>query len=294
MFPLLHAQDLHWQWHPDIVLLVGVMLGGYAYALTTLRQDYSDAMRVRWSQVACFVAGVAAIYAVSAWPVHEIAEDRLASVHMFQHLVYAMIAPPLLIWGVPAWLIRISLRDRNVLRTARFVTHPLVAFAAFNAVQLITHFPSAVNLALDVHAFHLFVHVLIVGTALMMWWPVLSPVEELPRLSYPLQMAYLFVQSLIPSVLAAFLTFSDTVLYTAYEDAPRMWGLSAIEDQQYAAFVMKMLGSLILWSFIAYAFFKWYERETKDDRGPRWEEVRAEMERLGLPLDSPEPRGRLN
>ena len=108
-------------------------------------------------------------------------------------------------------------------------------------------------------------------------------------------MAYLFVQSLIPSVLAAFLTFSRGVLYSAYEDAPRMWGLSPIEDQQYAAFVMKMLGSLILWSFIAYAFFKWYERESQSDRGPRWEEIRDEMERMGLPIDTPNARGgRLN
>ena len=119
-----------------------------------------------------------------------------------------------------------------------------------------------------------------------MWWPILSPVEELPRLSYPLQMAYLFVLSLLPSVLAAFLTFGQGVFYKFYADAPRTWSLSVIEDQQFAGFVMKILGSLILWGFMGFAFFKWYERETAESREPRWDAVKDEMTRLGLPLDT--------
>ncbi|MEX2226354.1 MAG: cytochrome c oxidase assembly protein [Dehalococcoidia bacterium] len=295
MLPLLHAESIHWHWHPDIVFLCALLIGGYAFAMGGLRHERSDAMRIRWVQVASFMAGVAAIYLVSSWPIHEISESRLASVHMFQHLVYTMVAPPLLIWGTPSWLLRMPLRNKSVFSVARLITHPLIAFAAFNAIQLVTHMPAAVNLALDGHAFHLFVHVLLVSSASLMWWPVLSPLDELPRLSYPLQMAYLFVQSLIPTVLAAFLTFSTGVFYDAYADAPRMWGLSPIEDQQFAGFVMKVLGSIILWSFIAYAFFRWFEQENKSDRGPRWEEVQDEMNRLGLPIEGPQVRGgRLN
>jgi putative membrane protein len=295
MLPLLHTDSLSWHWHPDVFFVCALMLGGYAYAMSGLRTEVSDAMRVKWWQVACFVAGVASIYVVSIWPIHEISESRLASVHMFQHLVYTMVAPPLLIWGMPSWLLRIPLRNKPTFAVARVLTYPLVAFALFNAVQLVTHFPSSVDLALSVHWFHLVVHVLLVSSAVLMWWPVLSPLDELPRLSYPLQMGYLFVQSLIPAVLAAFLTFSDGVFYDAYADAPRMWGLTPIEDQQFAGFVMKVLGSIILWGFIAYAFFRWYEEESKADRGPTWEEVQAEMDRLGLPIEGPHVRGgRLN
>jgi len=292
MLPLLHAGgSISWHWHPDVVFVCVVMLAGYAYAVTQLRSEVSDAMLVKGAQVASFVAGVAVLLVASVWPIHELAEERLASVHMFQHLLYTMVAPPLLIWGMPSWLLRMPLRNRHVFAVARRLTHPIIAFAIFNALQLILHFPSAVNLALDVHAFHLLVHVLLVGSALLMWWPVLSPLEELPRLSYPLQMAYLFVQSLIPTVLAAFLTFSTGVFYTAYESAPRMWGLSPVEDQQFAGFVMKVLGSIILWAFIAYAFFRWYEQESKADNGPGWEDVQDEMNRLGLPFEGPAVRG---
>jgi putative membrane protein len=289
MLPLLHLDpgesSLYWHPHPDVIALCVVLLAGYWYAVTQLRREVSDAGRVRRSQAALFVAGVLALYFASSSPVHEIAEDYLASVHMFQHLLYTMIAPPLLILGTPAWLLRLPLRNRRVFAAARMITLPLVAFAAFNAIQLLTHLPSTVNLALTNHWFHLVVHVALVGSALLMWWPILSPIEELPRLSYPLQMGYLFVQSLIPSVLAAFLTFSRSVLYSYYQDAPRLWGLTPVEDQQFAAFVMKMLGSLVLWGFIAYAFYRWYQRDLADTRDPRWEDVREELLRLGLPVD---------
>jgi putative membrane protein len=292
MLPIiLHTSDgnaaITWNPHPDVVVLCLGMLGAYWYAVTSLRRDISDAGRVRRSQVVLFALGVATLYIASSSPIHEIAEQYLASVHMFQHLLYTMVAPVLLILGTPAWLLRAPLRNPYVLKVARFVTYPLVAFITFNTVQLLTHLPSAVDLSLQVHWLHFTVHVALVGSALLMWWPILSPLEELPRLSPPLQMAYLFVQSLIPTVLAAFLTFSDGSFYHYYASAPRLWGLNPVEDQQFAGFVMKVLGSIILWSFIAYAFFRWYEKETKQSVDPRWEEIQEELTRMGIPVDQP-------
>jgi putative membrane protein len=267
------------------------MLVAYWFAVTRLREEISDAGRMRRSQAAMFTAGVLAIYIASSSPVHEISEDYLASVHMAQHFVYTLIAPPLLIAGTPAWLLRAPLRSPRVFRVARLVTLPLVCFAVFNAVQVMTHLPSSVDFALTHHWFHLVVHVMLVASALLMWWPILSPLDELPKLSYPLQMAYLFVQSLIPAVLAAFLTFSSSVFYEYYATAPRLWGLTPIEDQQFAGFVMKILGSLILWGFIGYAFFRWYQRDLADQQDPQWDEVREEMSRMGLPVESSAVRG---
>ncbi len=290
MLVLLHvaAQPYNWHWelHPDVLFVCALMLAAYWYGVTQLRREIYDAGRVKPVQVVLFTLGVLAIYAASSSPIHELAEGYLASVHMFQHLLYTMVAPPLLLAGTPGWLVRAGLRSANVFRVARFITLPLVAFAAFNAVQLLTHLPSAVDLSLNVHWFHFVVHATLLAAGLLMWWPILSPVEELPRLSHPLQMAYLFVQSLLPSVLAAFLTFSEGVFYKFYAEAPRTWSLTIVEDQQFAGFVMKILGSLILWGFMGWAFFKWYERETAESREPRWDAVKDEMTRLGLPLDT--------
>lgn len=289
MLPLLHVSPgesaLDWNWHPDVVALCAVLLVGYWYAMTSLRERYGGGARVQLRHVVLYVAGVASLYVASAWPVHEIAENYLASVHMVQHMLYTMVAPPLLIAGLPAWLLRIPLRDRRVFRIARWVTLPLVAIIVFNALQLLTHLPETVDTALEQHWFHLVVHIGLVASALLMWWPILSPIEELPRLSYPLQMGYLFVQSLIPTVIAAFITFSNGVFYHYYATAPRLWGVDALEDQQLAGFVMKILGSLILWGFIGWAFFQWYQRDNAESREPRWDEVKDELSRMGLPLE---------
>ena len=292
---LLHLEpgesSLYWHAHPDVIAVCVGLLLAYWFAVTQLRAEISDAGRVRRAQVAMFVAGVAVIYAVSSSPIHEISEDYLASVHMGQHLAYTLIAPPLLIAGTPSWLLRAPLRNAAVLRIARLITLPLVCFAVFNAVQLFFHLPSAVDFALTHHWSHPLIHVVLVASALLMWWPILSPLDELPKLSYPLQMAYLFVQSLLPSVMAAFLTFSRSTFYSYYETAPRLWTLTPLEDQQFAGFVMKILGSLILWGFIGYAFFRWYQRDQADSRDPQWDAVREELSQMGMPIERSAVRG---
>jgi putative membrane protein len=95
-------------------------------------------------------------------------------------------------------------------------------------------------------------------------------------------MGYLFLQSLVPAVMASFITFSDRVVYQAYAEAPRIWGISPLDDQQIAGGLMKLLGTIILWSFITVAFFKWYEREEAEARGPRRQEAEEELRNLGL------------
>jgi putative membrane protein len=105
---------------------------------------------------------------------------------------------------------------------------------------------------------------------------------ELPRLSYPGQLVYLFVQSILPAVVASFITFADRPVYEFYANAPRMLGISAIDDQQMAGGLMKLVGSVVLWTFMSVIFFKWYNREEAAEQEPRWEEVEAELQELGL------------
>ena len=90
-----------------------------------------------------------------------------------------------------------------------------------------------------------------------MWWPILSPLKELPRLTEPLQIVYLFLQSLLPAIMASFITFSENASYSFYVDAPRIWNLTAVDDQQIAGGSMKLMGTIILWSYMTVVFFRW-------------------------------------
>lgn len=281
----LHANGpelLNWHVHPEIIVICLGLLVCYWYAVEIWRPHVSDAGRVKQSQAIYFGLGVLTLYIAGGSPIHDISEQHLLSVHMVQHLLFALVAPPLLLAGIPTWLYEALLCRRGVLPVARVLLNPLVAIFVMNMTLVVTHLPHVVDYALYHHWFHFVVHVSIVSASLMMWWPIITRVPRLPQLSYPYQMAYLFVQSLIPSVIGSFITFSSTPVYDFYEQAPRIWGLSAVEDQQLGAFVMKVVGSLILWGFIAVAFFKWYAEEESEGRGLPWAGPKEEPRGAGL------------
>lgn len=286
MLSLLHAAsgpyEFQWAVHADAIFFVLVLELGYLYIVTQLRDAVSDARRVQRRQILFFTAGVLAIFAVSGTPVHDLSERYLLMFHMAQHTVIVLVAAPLMLAGTPSWVWQALLRVRGVMPVARVATHPVAALVTLNAVLVVTHLPLFMDLQLRVHWFHFVVHTMQLLAGMLMWWPVLSKVPELPRISPPMQLGYLFLHSIVPAVIASFITFANQPIYEFYQEAPRTWGISALEDQQVGGGIFKLAGALILWSFMTVIFFQWWSRDQAEERGPRWEEVRGELEEMGL------------
>lgn len=254
---------LAWQPHPDVWLLAVALAGGYLYALSAYGPRLAPGRPAATRrQRTCFLAGVAVLWIGADWPIHGLAEDYLFFVHMGQHMLFQFIAPPLLILGLPTWLLRAALRPPAVFAVAKRLTRALPALVIVNVLIVASHWPAWVNATVHNGLLHVLAHALIVGTALLMWWPVLSPLPELPHLSYPGRMVYLFGHSVIPTVPASFLTFSTRPLYSAYVEAPRLadW-LTPAQDQQIAGLMMKLVGGLLLWAVIGTLFFRWQHEE---------------------------------
>ncbi len=284
MLSLLHIggyEWLDWNAHPDIVAICALIEAAYLYTVTYLGRQISDSGRVKLSQVLLFTTGVVVMYLATGSPLHGLGEGYLLTAHMLQHLLLTLVAAPLLLAGVPGWVWQAILRTPGTMPVARIITMPIVAFAMFNAALLLFHLPPTIDLQLRVHSFHLFAHVALTAAGLLMWWPILSPLKELPRLSEPVQMGYLFMQSLLPAVMASFITFADTVVYDYYADVPRIWGWTAVEDQQIAGGLMKMMGTLILWSYMTVVFFRWYARVEREERESLVHEAEAELREAG-------------
>jgi putative membrane protein len=263
---LLAAADVpfpSWAPHPDVWLLVLAIVAGYAYAVRRLGPRLAPAGTpvVTRFQLATFSAGVLAIWIASDWPVHDLGEGYLFSVHMVQHMVFAIIAAPLLLMGTPAWLARWLLTPRWLLKTVRSLTRLIPATIIFNLVLIITHTPAVVNLSLHHALVHFGIHALIVLSSLIVWMPVLSPLPEVPRLQPLVRMLFLFLQTVLPTVPASFLTFGDSPLYKYYEHVPRLWNISALDDMRMAGLIMKILVGFSLWITIAIIFFRWYNVE---------------------------------
>jgi putative membrane protein len=254
---------LRWQPHPDVWLLIVVLLGGYAYALSAWGPRYAPGRAAATRrQRLYFTAGALVLWVAAEWPVHDVAERYLYSVHMAQHMAFQLVAPPLLILGTPGWLMRAILKPKPVFVLARFLTRALPALVTVNLVAAMSHTPVWVNATVHNGLAHFAAHVLIVAVGVLMWWPVLSPLPELPHLSYPGRMAYLFAHSIVPTVPASFLTFASAPLYLSYAEAPRLYAwLTPVQDQQIAGLLMKIGGGLIIWAVIAVLFFRWQHEE---------------------------------
>lgn len=272
-----------WHPHPDVWALVAVLGGGYWLALRRWGPRHvspGDPPATR-GQIASFALGVLTVWIAADWPVHELAEERLMSVHMVQHLMLSLVAPPLLLFGTPGWLLRTLLRPRWLLALVRGLARPFPALLLFNAFIAFSHWPLVVDAAVRSEVLHFSLHAALMGTAVLMWMPVLSPMFEIPRLRYPAQMLYLFAQSIVPTVPASFLTFADGPIYAFYGLAAPLIGADPVVDQRIAGLIMKIVGGFILWAFIAVLFFRWNKQDalTGSDE-PAWQDVERRVNRL--------------
>ena len=254
--------------HLDVLGAIVALGVAYEYGIRRLAPSHRPAddpplgtRRLR------FHLGLVLLFIVSSWPFHDIAEERLFAFHMVEHLVIALVAPPLLLTGTPWWLLRAAVAP--ILPVVRFFTRPLVALVAFNAWLAFIHVPSVVE-GMDTNpVFHLFTHAVLFLTAIAMWWPVLDPIPDTQSLTPFGKMGYLFLQGIVPNIPASFMTFGTTPLYPIYATYPRLWGIDVMTDQVIAGLIMKIGGTLLLWGFIAWVWFSWVRDEQRLEPGPR-------------------------
>lgn len=258
--PPLGPEGFQWtQWHADPSIVVGLALLAGAYCVATVRRrpGASD-VPVEPLRVVSFVGALAVLFGALTGPVHDLSDYYLFSAHMIQHMLLAFAMPPLLLYGTPGWMLRPLLGDPRVLRLGRALTRPTGAFVVFNVVLVAWHLPPLYNLAMENHLVHILQHLMIVAASVLLWWPVLSPLPELPRAPYPIQLLYLFVVGLPMVVVAIFIAMADRVLYPYYEAAPRIWQwLTPREDQRLGGLIMWIPGGLAFLIAITAVFFRW-------------------------------------
>jgi putative membrane protein len=267
---LLHQETFSWtEWRVYSDFMVGWLLLFAAYFLLIgpLRRRFPGSSPVAPRKVASFVFAMTIMFLALQGPLHELSDYFLFSAHMVQHLVLILVMPPFLLYGIPDWLLRPAVNVKAIGRVARLLTIPLVAFALNNVIFLAWHFPGPYDLMMRNHGIHVAMHLMIMVTGTIMWWPVMSPLPELPRIAPPLQMMYLFVLGIPMMVTAALITFSDAELYAWYVEAPRLFPLSALDDQRLGGVIMWVPGGLTIWIAITVVYFRWTQREVREDEG---------------------------
>jgi putative membrane protein len=263
---------LAWSIHPSTVIGLAALAAIYLWRTSRARPEET----VSGARQLSFFAALFVIFASLNGPLHDLSDDYLFSAHMVQHLLLTLAMPPLLIAGIPGWMLRPLLRNRALGAIARRVTRPLACFAIFNVVMAAWHIPELYNLAMVNHNIHIIEHLMFMAAAVLMWWPLMSPLPELPRLAYPGQMLYSFLMSFPMSIIAVYITMADRVLYPAYASAPRISPLSPMDDQMLGGLIMWIPGGLIFALIMTVVFFKWAARGEDSTAGAQvdWKPLR--------------------
>ncbi|MEI8023762.1 MAG: cytochrome c oxidase assembly protein [Actinomycetota bacterium] len=252
--------------HPEVWLLVAFVFGAYIYAARVIGPVVVKAGPViTTKQRNAFIAAILMLWLASDWPVHDIAEEYLYSVHMFQHMVLSYFMPPLVLLAIPKWLFESVFGHGRARRVISFLAKPVIAGVAFNLIVMITHIPDVVNRSVSNAPMHYGLHVALVLTALLVWMPICGPDRQL-HLQSGGKMIYLFLMSVVPTVPAGWLTFAEGVVYKHYDIAIRVWGVSVTTDQQVAGAMMKIGGSFFIWAIIVFIFFKRFTPAFSGDR----------------------------
>lgn len=285
------ADPWRFQANPEVYVLVVFLIGAYVYSMRVIgpRAVPAGEPIVTRSNVGCFVGAMTLLFAASTWPIHQIGEDYLYSAHMLQHMMLTYFMPPLLLLATPTWLMRLLVGTGRTWRVVTFMTKPVVAAVVFNAVVMVTHIPPVVNASVESAPLHYSLHMLLVLTAVLMWTPVVGPFHEL-RISDAAKPIYLFLQSVVPTVPAGWLTFAEGVVYKHYNQPVRVWGISPTDDQQVAGAIMKIGGSIFLWALVGFYFFKRFATTWKEDNTYRrqpltFDQVKSEFDSTPAPAE---------
>ena len=230
-----------WSWNPEALLLVPAMTAGYAWVL---RRHPTE----RW-RIACWFASMALIWAVSITPIETLSLNYLLSVHLIQNVVLAEWAPLLFALAIPPSLAGTLPR-----------VPPLPALALWVVNYGVWHLPWVYDAALrHQHTLLHLEHALYFATGVLLWWPIVHG-----TLKAGAKAAYVFAAFLLASPIGLMMALVPEPIYDFYEQAPRLWGLSPILDQQIAGVSMAAAEAVVFFAVFALFFARFLAEQDAD------------------------------
>ena len=253
----LYDQVVLQSWSAPVAVDASLCLAALLYARGWNRlREVANRQFPVW-RLAAFFAGIVTVWIAICSPL-EALDDVSLTVHMVQHLLLAAVAPPLLLLGAPELpllrglpqslargVVSPFLRLPFTRRFGHLISNPAICWLVPTLALIGWHIPAVFELALQWDWLHKLEHASFLGAGLMFWWPIVQPWPSTPRWPEWAVPLYLFAATLPCDALSGFLTFCDRVVYPSYISAPRVVGLSALEDQQCAAALMWVAVTLI-------------------------------------------------
>ena len=256
----MHSEIWVWHWHIEILLGLSLAQIIYLYLIGAFEPE-NNSKEINSKEIIYFTFGILIIFLCTVSPLHHIADNYLFSAHMLQHVFLTLIAPPLLILGMPGRLIDTQIKSPKQILIFKKLLHPITIFFIFNLTFSIWHMPILYNLSVTNHSVHVFEHFTFIFSAFLMWWPIFNKSKNLPRISFPAQMIYIFLLSVAQIIVFGIITFSNSPIYEYYANTPKLWNLTPLIDQQLGGIIMKVGSAVLFMTIILKRFFDWYKYE---------------------------------
>jgi cytochrome c oxidase assembly factor CtaG len=238
------------QWRVDPVTVGSLLAAASLYALGLIRLRRTGRAFLPGAAIA-FYAGIATLILALCSPV-DAYSDVSFNVHMAQHLLLTLAAPPLLALGAPITLALRASEPATARRLTRllrgrvssFLSHPVVGWSLFVGVAFVVHLSPLFDASLRSNVVHAFEHALWLSASLIYWWPIVGRDPSPHPMAYPTRLLSLFLTMPAMSFLALAIFSSSTALYPSYAALPAPWGPMALASQQDAAVLMWLVGNL--------------------------------------------------
>jgi putative membrane protein len=266
------------EWLTDPAVLAPIALLVFVY-VRRFRQARREA-RGRGAgplQAFAFAGAVLGLLAALASPLDGLGDHYLFSAHMLQHVLLGDIAPLFLLLSLSRVIMRpLTRRLLSVERALGPLAHPLTGLFLWLALMYLWHVPALYDAALEHPLVHFVEHVSFFTAGVAVWWPLIQPVPMRRRMTGLWPLAYIGTAKFGLAALGLYLTWSSNVLYPFYEGVPRIWGMSAIQDQNAGGAIMMLEQSMTFVSVLASVFVGMLTRSEADQlRRERLEDAAA-------------------
>lgn len=240
-----HPQ-VEWHFAPTVLLPLVLYAGIYLWRFRAARRD-EGGRGAGFAQLGCFALALTALIAAVVSPIDGLGEEYLFSAHMFQHILLGDIAPVFLLLALSRVIMRPATRRLlSVERALGRFAHPLTGLFLWFGLIYFWHIPALYDAAIDSDVVHALEHASFFTAGLALWWPLVQPVPMRRRMTGLWPFAYIGAAKAGLAGLGLYLTWTQTVVYEHYESVPRIWGLSAIEDQNAGGAMMMLEQSVVL------------------------------------------------
>ena len=270
-----HPQ-IHWFADPAVLAPLALIVLIYVRRFREARRE-SGGRGATWLHALAFAGAMLALFAALVSPIDGLGEDYLFSAHMFQHVLLGDIAPLLLLLSLSRMILRpVTRRLMGVERALGPLASPITAIVIWLGTMYLWHIPALYDAAIQHPLVHALEHLSFFAAGIALWWPLVQPIPMRHGLTGLQPLAYIAGAKGGLAALGLVLAWSSTAFYPFYEDAPRIWGLTAVEDQNVAGVIMMVEQSLTLVIVLVWVFVRMLTRSEEEQlRRERLEEAQV-------------------